>query len=161
LITATNTISITLQDAANRCGTIGNVGLVIDASSEDLHDTEEWSKHDIRYIRLDPARFGAAKEGNQVHPESQAQFLAAFNKLALQFVENPKNEGQLIGVCCTYGFNFAGLLITSFLVEEFGSSLEASMGQYAEARAPGLFYSPYCDYLADHFSEKVCVCVCV
>jgi len=57
----------------------------------------------------------------------------------------------IVGVHCTHGFNRTGYMICSYLVEEYGSSIEAAVDTFVAARQPGIYKEHYLRELFEYY----------
>lgn len=63
------------------------------------------------------------------------------------------NPLEVIGVHCTHGFNRTGFLIISYLVETDGTSVDAALAEFSNARPPGIYKADYLQELYRKYDE--------
>ena len=115
-----------------------NLGMVIDLTkSGRFYDSRELEKYNVAHHKL-------ACAGHEESPTTEQ--VALFIHVCRQFFL--ANPGAVIGVHCTHGFNRTGFLISAFLCEEAGYSIEVALQQFSRARPPGI--------LKEHYLQDLC-----
>lgn len=119
-----------------------NVGMIIDLSNDEgSYDKNKFLEKGIVYKQIQI-------ESKSI-PSSTNVF--EFIQLVKRFVS--LNEGKHIIVHCHYGFNRTGLMICSYLIEDFHISVHEALKRFKDARPPGIKHQNYIDKLILRYSE--------
>uniref|UniRef100_A0A1I7V173 TYR_PHOSPHATASE_2 domain-containing protein n=2 Tax=Caenorhabditis tropicalis TaxID=1561998 RepID=A0A1I7V173_9PELO len=88
------------------------IGLVVDLTNTDRYYRKtEWADHGVQYLKLNCP-------GHEVN--EREDLVEDFIKSVREFIENPENEGKLVGVHCTHGLNRTGYLICRYMIDVDG-----------------------------------------
>uniref|UniRef100_A0A914I8X6 mRNA guanylyltransferase n=1 Tax=Globodera rostochiensis TaxID=31243 RepID=A0A914I8X6_GLORO len=81
-----------------------------------------------------------------------AEQTTAFIETIERFVG--KNSDDVIVVHCTHGFNRTGFLISAYLYEKCGMSIEMAVREFAECRPNGIYKQHYLDDLRQRYGDE-------
>lgn len=117
------------------------LGLIIDLTNTNrfYNSKEAIEKNGVRYCKLQCRGHGEAPDPHQVN---------MFIKICGNYFE--KNQGKVIGVHCTHGFNRTGFLISAYFIEHEEWSVEDAVQMFALSRPPGIYKG---DYLKEIFAR--------
>lgn len=88
------------------------IGLVIDLTNTNkYYNKGEWADYGVKYLKMNCP-------GHEVN--EREDLVVEFIKSVRAFVEDPENEGKLVGVHCTHGLNRTGYLICRYMIEVDG-----------------------------------------
>ncbi|CAI5441138.1 unnamed protein product [Caenorhabditis angaria] len=109
-----------LINMAQRAGK--QLGLVIDLTNTDrYYKKSEWADYDVGYIKLNCP-------GHEVN--EREDLVEEFIKICKDFIEDPQNDGKLIGVHCTHGLNRTGYLICRYMIDVDGSTAADAISKF-------------------------------
>lgn len=117
------------------------LGLIIDLTNTNrfYNSKEAIEKNGVRYCKLKCRGHGETPSTDQV---------GMFIKICGNYFE--KNQGKIIGVHCTHGFNRTGFLISAYFIEHEEWSVEDAVHMFAMCRPPGIYKG---DYLKELFAR--------
>eukprot|EP00899_Mesostigma_viride_P026490 jgi/Mesvir1/7025/Mv09153-RA.1 len=120
-----------------------HVGLIIDLTNHDCIYEEERPDH-VQHvqIRCTAKVYPARSELDQVI------------SLATSFWK--KNPEQYIAIHCSYGFNRTGFIVSSYLVEVCGLTIDDAVQAFARARKPGIKHDNFRQELFRIYAARRC-----
>ncbi|XP_066584331.1 mRNA-capping enzyme [Prorops nasuta] len=119
------------------------LGLWIDLTNTNrFYDKNCLEKYDCKYVKLSCRGHGETPSDEQTR---------TFVQLCRNFIA--QNPLSIVGVHCTHGFNRTGFLIISYLVEIEGSSVDAALAEFANARPPGIYKADYLQELYRRYDD--------
>ena len=88
-------------------------------------------------------------------PDETRDFIALVDRLESEITDlmrNSDNDGgdqprPVVGVHCHYGFNRTGFLITSYLIERRGFTVQEAIDEFERRRPPGIRHAHFLDTL--------------
>ncbi|KAH8700366.1 dual specificity phosphatase catalytic domain protein [Talaromyces proteolyticus] len=126
----------------------GKIHAVIDISHENpVYDPNELENGGIHYhkhptvSKIPPT------------PDETRDFIGLVDQLEKEISETMKKRVDeattrpLVGVHCHYGFNRTGFLITSYLIERKGFSVQDAVDEFEKCRPPGIRHAHFIDTL--------------
>ncbi|PIC43350.1 hypothetical protein B9Z55_004127 [Caenorhabditis nigoni] len=98
------------------------IGLVVDLTNTDrYYKKTEWADHGVKYLKLNCP-------GHEVN--EREDLVQDFIKAVKEFVEDPENEGKLVGVHCTHGLNRTGYLICRYMIDIDGYTAADAISRF-------------------------------
>ncbi|RZF44276.1 hypothetical protein LSTR_LSTR006826 [Laodelphax striatellus] len=123
------------------------IGMWIDLTNTDrFYDKDEirdaYGEDSIKYIKLQCRGHGETPNVEQTN---------LFINICRKFISSRPLE--MIGVHCTHGFNRTGFLLVAFMIEEYNTSVEAALRQFADCRPPGIYKQDYLNELFARYGD--------
>lgn len=119
------------------------IGLWIDLTNTSrFYDKKCLEKYSCKYLKLQCKGHGETPNEEQTR---------TFIQVCKNFIAH--NPLEIIGVHCTHGFNRTGFLIISYLVETDGTSVDAGLVEFANARPPGIYKGEYIQELYRRYDD--------
>eukprot|EP00511_Aplanochytrium_stocchinoi_P001705 CAMPEP_0204830136 /NCGR_PEP_ID=MMETSP1346-20131115/8357_1 /ASSEMBLY_ACC=CAM_ASM_000771 /TAXON_ID=215587 /ORGANISM="Aplanochytrium stocchinoi, Strain GSBS06" /LENGTH=358 /DNA_ID=CAMNT_0051960277 /DNA_START=47 /DNA_END=1124 /DNA_ORIENTATION=- len=91
---------------------------------------------------------------SRFQPPTDQQVKDFIQKVKQVWSEDPL---QLVAVCSSFGYNRAGVLITSFLVEELKIPVDSAIHRFAQSRPPGIYSKPCLKFLHKKYGGHMTV----
>ncbi|XP_020708815.2 mRNA-capping enzyme [Athalia rosae] len=119
------------------------LGLLIDLTyTSRFYDKRAVEANGCRYLKLQCRGHGETPSEEQTR---------TFVQVCKNFIAH--NPLEIIGVHCTHGFNRTGFLVISYLVESDGTSVDAALAEFANARPPGIYKEDYIKELFRRYDD--------
>uniref|UniRef100_T1JE64 mRNA-capping enzyme n=1 Tax=Strigamia maritima TaxID=126957 RepID=T1JE64_STRMM len=118
------------------------LGLWIDLTNtavNEYYEKTEIESQDISYLKLPCSGCPDTTQTSQ------------FINICSDFIS--KHPTELVGIHCTHGFNRTGFLIVAYLIEKQSFTLEVAIGQFAQARPPGIYKFEYLQELFTRYGD--------
>ncbi|XP_076169407.1 mRNA-capping enzyme-like [Ptiloglossa arizonensis] len=119
------------------------LGLWIDLTNTTrFYDKKSLEAYGCKYLKLQCRGHGETPTEEQIR---------TFVQVCKNFISY--NPLEIIGVHCTHGFNRSGFFIISYLVENDGTSVDAGLVEFANARPPGIYKADYIQELFRRYDD--------